>query len=235
MEGGISEAKVGRTSVTCRNGRFGGMPPAELRRWKATEWISIGSGYSLAQSEEEIPGKPYGSRAVSEVKSVKILGGLSLKHCLLTMQSSHDVDKANHPSIKFGKTEITGLRLGKTELKITLDLDTFNKFPTMEAFEAAFQSDAKLRAALSPRFLMNGTALHKSKSGYVMGSLVKKIEGLPKDAKLLDAYTIFWPPVGRIVLGEVLMGPHIRRVTMLRVKDSCGGVGSGCNGGGGLP
>jgi hypothetical protein len=235
MAGGKSEAKAGRTTIDCRDAQFEGVKGGALRQLRETELISIGSSYSLAESEPEVAGKPFGSHTISEVKSVRMAGGLSLKYGLLTLQSSHDPSRTTHPQITFGRTEISGLKLGKSELKITLDTETFNTFSTLETFEAAFQNDAGLRATLSPRFLMDGTALHKSRSGYVVGSIVKSIEGLPADASLVNGYTILWPKVGRIVLGEILMGPYVRRVTLVRVKESCGEVGSGCSGGGSLP
>ena len=238
MAGGKSEAKSGKYSLDCQKVKFPELvkdwPKDDLRKLKATEIISVGSAYSLAQTEPEVAGKTILSRTVSEVKSVRMAGGLSLRYGLLNLQTAHEPG-APHPSITFGKTEITGLKLGKAELKITLDLDTFNKYPTLAAFEAAFQSDAALRAEISPRFLMDGNVFHKNQSGYVVGSIVKSIEGLPPDAKLVDGYTILWPPVGRIVLGEILMGPYVRRVTLLRTKERCTEVGSGCSGGSTLP
>jgi hypothetical protein len=234
MAGGKSEAKAGRTSHDARKVKFPELPAAALRSLRATELISVGSAYSLAHTEPEVAGKPIVSHTMSEVKSVRLAGGLSLRYGLLNLQSSHAPGQP-HPDITFGKTEITGLKLGKSELKITLDLDTFNRYSTLAAFETAFQGNTALRSALSPRMLLSGTALHKNPSGYVVGSIVKSIEGLPKDATQLDGYTIFWPPVGRIVLGEILMGPYIRRVTLLRVKENCTEVGSGCSGGSTLP
>jgi hypothetical protein len=234
MAGGKSEAKAGRTTVDCRKVKFPDVPPAVLRKLRETELISVGSSYSLAQTEPEVAGKPILSRTVSEVKSVRMAGGLSMRYGVLNLQSSHAPGE-RHPRITFGKTEISGLKLGKSELRITLDLDTFNRLSTLEAFEAAFQKDAQLQAELSPRFLMDGAALHRNQSGYVVGSIVKSIEGLPKDARLVDGYTILWPPVGRIVLGEILMGPYVRRVTLVRVKESCVEVGSDCSGGSTLP
>jgi hypothetical protein len=235
MAGGITETRSKKVSVDCRKAKFDSLPRETLRKLRETELVSVGSAYSLAHSEPDGPGKPFGSRTVSEIKLLRLAGGLSLKYGLLTMHSSHDTSKTTHPRITFGKTEITGLRLGRTELKVTLDLDTFNKYSTLAEFEAAFQKDAKLRAELSSRFLMDGTALHKNQSGYVTGSIVKNVEGLPPDASLVGGHTILWPKIGRIVLGEILMGPYVRRVTLVRVKNACVEAGSGCSGGSSLP
>jgi hypothetical protein len=235
MAGGKSEARAGKTAVDCQKVKFPNLPAAAVRQLRETELISVGSSYSLAQTEQEIPGKPFVNRTVSEVKSVRMAGGLSIRYGLLNMQTTHDPAKTTHPRITLGKTEITGLKLGKSELKITLDVDSFNRYSTLQEFEAAFQTNATFRTAISPRMVMDGATLHKNQSGYVVGSLVKSIEGLPKDATLVDGYTILWPPVGRIVLGEILMGPYVRRVTLVRVKESCVEVGSGCSGGSTMP
>jgi hypothetical protein len=235
LAGGISEAKVGKTSVDCSKVKFGNVPRAKLRQLKETELFSLGSGYALALSEPEVPGQPFVNKSKSEIKSLKIAGGLTLKHGLVNVTSSHDPVKTAYPQITFGETVLSGLRLGKAELKITLDTAVFNQYSTLSALEEAYRTDPDLRAKLQGRFLTDGDALYKSASGYVVGSIVKSIKGLPKDAELLDAYTIYWPPVGRITLGEVLMSNNLRRITLLRVKEKCGEGGSTCNGGGSLP
>lgn len=235
LAGGKAESKVGKTSLNAGKADFGKVSRAKLAQLKAKELVSLGSGYALAQSEPEVPGKPFGCRTVTELKALKIVGGLTLKHGLVTMISSHDMAKSKHPHITFGETVISGLKLGKSELKITLDIETFNKYPTLLGLEEAWSKDPKLRARLSNRFVTNGDKLHKTSSGYVIGSIVKSIEGLPKDAELLDAYTIYWPPIGRITLGEVLIAPQLRRISLLRFKERCGCGGGGCVGGGSVP
>jgi hypothetical protein len=231
MAGGHSEVKAGKTSLNCGKVDFGNISRQKLAQLRAIELVSAGSGYALSHSEPEAPGKPFGCRTVVQIKSLKIVGGLSLKHGLVTMMSSHDTAKTTHPHITFGETVISGLKLGKSELKITLDIETFNKYPTLQGFEEAWQKDPKLRAKLSKRFVTDGDKLHKSAAGYVVGSIVKSIEGLPKDAELLDAYTINWPPIGRITVGEVFMAPFLRRISLLRFQERCGCGGSGCVGG----
>jgi hypothetical protein len=63
--------------------------------------------------------------------------------------------------------------------------------------------------------------------------LVKKIEGrLPDGASIEDnGYIINWPAFGKIILGEILIGPYVRRVTLVRLKHSDTEIGSGCSGG----
>ena len=237
MVGGISEAKAGKTSVDCKKLKVDGLSRETARQLRATELMTVGSAYSLAQTAPEAPGQPFKSRSVSDVKSVRVSGGLTMKYCRLTLQSSHDPAKTQHPQITFGPTEITGLKLGKSELTITLDVEPFNRYSTLQSFEAAFQTNAKFRAEISGRFLVDAATggLHRSPSGYVVGSIVKSIKGLPEGATLEGPYTIYWPKFGRIILGEILMGPYIRRVTLVRLKRSDVEVGSGCSGGGSLP
>jgi hypothetical protein len=237
MVGGTSEARAGETTVDCRHIKAEGLGREDLEKLRERELLSVGSAYSLAQAEPEAAGQPFRSRSVSEVKSVKISPGFHLDYCLLNLYSSHDVAKTTHPEITFGRTEITGLKLGGSELKIELDVDPFNKYPTLDAFETAFQNNAALRTQLSPRFLLDAATggLHRSRSGYVVGTIVKSVAGLPPGATLEGANTISWPGFGKIILGEILMGPYIRRVTLVRLKHSDTEVGSGCSGGGSLP
>jgi hypothetical protein len=233
MVGGTSEARHKKKFIldfsTAKFGRIGRKRKRQLQKQEA---LSVGAARSLAQTEPEVAGRPFVSRSLSEVESVRIADGFFLKYGLLNLTSTHDPRKSRHPQITFGKTEIRGLRLGKSKIKITLDVSPFNKYPTLEAFETAFQNDSKLRQKLSSRFVVdpNTGALHKNESGYVIGSLVQKVEGLPDDASF-DGFTITWPKFGQIILGEVLMGPYVRRVTLVRFKHSDGDIGSGCSGG----
>jgi hypothetical protein len=63
--------------------------------------------------------------------------------------------------------------------------------------------------------------------------MVKKIEGrLPEGASIEDnGYIINWPGFGKVILGEILIWPYVRRVTLVRLKHSDTEIGSGCSGG----
>ncbi len=236
MAGGISEAKAKKVSLDCRRVKFGNIDRKLLSKLKSKVLFSIGSAYTLSKSEPEVPGQPFRNSCVTEMTSLRIGENLSLKHCLLNMQSSHDPAKSRFPQITFGPTELKGLKLGKSELKITLDLDTFNQYPTLDELEAAFKRDPKLRARLTPRFVIDPATggFYRNPSGYVVGSIVEKVEGLPSDATL-KGYTVTWPPFGNLILGEMAITPYMRRISLIRFTYSNGSGGSGCGGGSTYP
>ena len=227
MAGGISEAKVKKVSLNCKKVKFGPIDRKLLSKLKKRELFSIGSAYTLCKSEPESSGMPYRNNCVSEISSLRLGDKVFLKHSLLKMQSSHDPAQTRFPQITFDtKTEIKGLKLGRSELKITLDLETLNRYPTLEELENAFKNDPKVRARLTPRFLVDPATggFYRNPSGYVIGSMVEKIEGLPSDASY-SGYTVSWPPFGNLILGEMTITPYMRRVALIRFTYS---DGSGC-------
>ncbi len=236
MAGGISEAKAKKVSLDCRKVKFGPIDRKLLSKLRNKVLFSIGSAYTCSKSEPEVPGTPFRNSCVSEMSSLRLGDSVFLKHSLLNMQSSHDPAKTRFPQITFGPTEIKGLKLGKSELKITLDLDTLNQYPTLEELETAFKNNSSLRARLAPRFLVDPATggFYRNPSGYVVGSMVQKIEGLPSNATV-NGYTVSWPPFGNLILGEMTMTPYMRRVSLIRFTYSNGSGGSGCSGGSTYP
>ncbi|HEY2845205.1 MAG TPA: hypothetical protein VGJ09_16200 [Bryobacteraceae bacterium] len=231
MVGGRSSSS-GKASVRGASAKFGRIAPKLIKQLKKVNLLSVGSARCLAESDAAGVQGPFVSRTVSEVSKITVADGFSVKSCVLNMSSSHTLGDA-YPKITFGKTAILGLTLGKRTLKITLDLDTYNKYPTQREFMAAWSSNPK-QAPFST-FLTDAQSgsLHQNSSGYIIGSLVTKIEGrLPEGAVIEDnGYIINWPPFGKIILGEILIGPYVRRVTLVRLKHSDTEFASGCSGG----
>lgn len=222
MVGGSSEAKASRTEVAV------GRPGSKDRQLLMT----VGSAYSLADTTPPDVTKPAKSRTISEVKAVKV-DDFSLKFCRLELRTYHPPTEVQ-PQITFGPTEITGLKLGGKELTVTLDTAPFNKYSTLAGLEEAYLA-GKLPKWLVRTFRIDEKTgkWYRNASGHVYASIVKKIEGtLPEGATIEpNGYVIHWPKFGRIILGEVIMGPHIRRGILVRLEHSDDEVGSGCSGG----
>lgn len=233
MVGGTSEATNKGVLVKGRDAGVAGLSAEASER----ELFAVGSAHSLVQSDPYTQGGPVGSRTLTEVQSVRIDEGLiSIDSLRLAMRSQH-LPGNRHPQITFEGTAIAGLKLGGQEVTLTLDLDTFNRYSTLDALEAGFQNDANLRKELSNRFVLDPQTggFYRNQSGYVVGSMLQSISGLPSGATLENGYTINWQGFGRIILGEVFMGAYVRRATLVRIVHSDGDLGSGCSGGSWYP
>jgi hypothetical protein len=236
MTGGLSTAKSPKWSLDGSKVKFAPMAKDALAKLRRTQLMSITSATVTCKSRHVAPDEPKGSSVNVEVKGVRVEGGFSLKSAVLNLQSEHAVDK-RYPSITFGPTGIVGMMLAKLKVTVELDLETFNRYPTLEALEPALLSGDK---SISPRVLKsflrnNDGSLHRSSGGYTLGSIVKNITGVPKEWIEENGYTIVWPGFGKVILGEILISPNVRRVTLVRLKHCDIEVGGGCDGGSSWP
>jgi hypothetical protein len=232
MVGGLSTAAAKKSLLDCSNVKFDKMPKAALAKLRQTQLLAVDSATTICRSINKGSDEAYRSSASVDTKGVKIDGGFSLKRALLNLQSEHRRGE-KYPRITFGPTEITGLKLGKYNVTVELDLETFNNFPTLELLEPALlQSDKRMSAGVSKSFL-RGTdgSLYRNSSAYTVGSIVKSITGVPDGWVEDDGYTINWPGFGKIILGEIIVGAYLRRVTLVRLKHSDIEISGGCDGG----
>lgn len=233
MVGGRSES-IGKLVIDGRHIPSAAMSANIIEELKRRELLSVGSAHSLAESDPAGPDGPFVSRTISEVANVQVADGFSLDGCELRMTSSQ-ASSAPFPRITLEKAAIVGLKLGGFPLNVYLDTDAFNSLPTQAEFIAHCNKNGATRKPPFSTFLEDDTTgrLHQNQSAYLVGSMVKKIEGrLPDGASIEDnGYIIHWPIFGKIILGEILIGPYVRRVTLVRLKHSDTEVGSGCSGG----
>jgi hypothetical protein len=232
MVGGISTATAKKWSLDCSKVKFGPMPKDVVSKLRQTQLLVVDSATTTCRSIRAVSNEPHLSSTSVDVKGVKIDGGFSVKRALLNLQSEHPRDQ-KYPRISFGTTEITGLKLGKLNVTVELDLETFNKYPTLELLEPALlRRDKSVTARVAGSFLRNADGgLFRNASGYTVGSIVKNITGVPKEWIEEDGYTIAWPGFGKIVLGEIIVGAYLRRVTLIRLQHSCLEISGGCDGG----
>ncbi len=233
MVGGRSES-IGKLVIDGRHIPTATISANILEELKRRELLSVGSAHSLAESDPAGPEGPFVSRTISEVTNVQVADGFSLAGCELRMTSSQ-ASSAPFPSVTLEKAAIVGLKLGGFSLDVHLDTDAFNSLPTQAEFISHCNKNGALREPPFSTFLKDNESgpLHQNQSAYLVGSMVKKIEGrLPDGASIEDnGYIIDWPIFGKIILGEILIGPYVRRVTLVRLKHSDTEVGSGCSGG----
>jgi len=118
-------------------------------------------------------------------------------------------------------SRIEGLRLGKVEARLTIDEEPLRHTATADAFAAWHSSKAR----------------PLGKAGeYHCGTIIRDIQlaGLEKDQQDLSVAgnVIVWKGFGRIILGEIHVKGHERRVTMVRLAmgSDAGGTGTAGDG-----
>jgi hypothetical protein len=226
LTGGLSTAKSGKFLLD------GSRVKPPLPRLRNTELLSLSSASASIASKHVAPDQPKGCLINVEVKGVKVEGGFRLKNAVLHIETEH-APGAMFPSIRLGDTGIFGMKLGKFDVTVEIDQQAFNAFPTLQTFEHAWNNkDSRISPQVSRSFLQDSAGtLHRNAAGYTMGSIVKKITC---DSSLQiepNGYTIVWPPFGKVIIGEILMGPFVRRVVLVRLKHCDIEIGGGCGGG----
>jgi hypothetical protein len=113
---------------------------------------------------------------------------------------------AADPNVTTKGNRIEGMRLGNVEARVTIDDEPLAHTGTADRFAAFHRS--------------RGLELGHT-GDYHRGAIVRKIElvGEERDRQgmSVDGNTIVWPGFGRIILGEVHVKGHERRVTMVRL------------------
>jgi hypothetical protein len=233
LTGGLSIAKSPKFSLNASKVKFGPMSKSALAKLRKTPLLSLGSATVSCASKHVRLNQPKGSSISVNVKGINVEGRFSLTSAILHLQSDH-VPGEVFPRITFGKdTDIIGMTLDKMKVTVELDLKAFNSFPTLETFEHAWTNgDSRISPQVSRSFLRNSDgSLHRNHAGYTMGSVVKRITGVPSAQIEDNGYTIIWPGFGKVILGEILVGAFVRRVVLVRLKHCDIEIGGGCGGG----
>ena len=205
--GGRSESKIRSCSLSIR--RPVGMTLASAR-----------SVETLAESVVERKGKPFETWVHVDVRSVRLLDQISIARVQLNLKSIHGQGD-RFPRISTEGSEITGLKLGRQPITVTLDLKTFKTADTKESLAATYAKNASFRKRKAKKFNTppDSETIQEYSGGFYICSIVESISGKLPDGAFIDenGYTIVWPGVGKVVLGEMLISENSRRLTMVRV------------------
>lgn len=233
--GGISSASVTDYSFRYTESQLQKVSRKQARSLLGKEFLYIGSAAVSTQAGPEVRGKSRVLKTSSEGKSIRIDGRVFVDEIAFTIESSSP-SPGILPTITIeGKFPI--LNLDGYTLEIELDTKAINSVATPADLEKALKSKKPATVARTVAVQPKTGGLHRSVSGYSITSIVKSINGkLPPGAYVeSNGYTIVWPDFGKIMLGEVLVNPYMRRLSMLRLKRSDFELFGGCGGGSDWP
>ena len=139
-----------------------------------------------------------------EVTGVDVVEKLHLDLVRLHLLSTRT--PGANASVRTNGSRIEGLRLGNVEARVVLDDEPLGQTGTAEQFLAWHNS--------------RGLALERH-GEYHCGTVVREIQLAGPENELqemsVEGHTIRWKGFGRIILGEIHVKGHERRVTMVRL------------------
>lgn len=236
MVGGFSEASVANYSFRCTESQLGKIKRKAAFPLLGKEFLYIGSAAISSTAGPELPGKPRVVKTLGQGRSIRIDERIFVDEVSFSIESSQAVG-APTPTIKI-EAKFPTLTLDGYTVDIEVDTKPINNAATQADLEKALKSKStpsSLRRTL-PIDPKTGGLLRNS-SNYTILSFVKSIRGkLPPGASVEpNGYTIDWPGFGKIILGEVLITPYMRRVSTFRIKHSDLEGPDGCGGGSDWP
>ncbi len=179
----------------------GGYASSRVDGYRFKDIVSVRSAAVYAAGSEAAEDL-FGTSITVTVEGLDILGVITAERITARLASRHALKDAA-PAITAIGTEFVGLRIAGHPIELDLDRDAF--FPQRTFGE--FETHTK-----------DGSGFLRSQSGKgTLCSLVKAFPRMPGDLSC-DGNSIKVPSVGRVFLGEVLVTPYARRLTMLRVE-----------------
>lgn len=154
-----------------------------------------------------------------DVMGLHVVEKLHIDHVRLHMLATRG--NAGRPAVTTQGNRIEGLRLGDVEVQLTLDDEPLANTGDEEQ--------------LTGYYAAHGQQLEHA-GEYSRCSLVREIRLIGSEQAQLgmsvDGYTIVWKGFGRIILGEIHVKGHERRLTMVRLAmgSDAGGSGAAADG-----
>ena len=188
-------------------------------KYLTAESVKTESNGAFSESEAA-----FRSIANASARNVAVADRLTVGTVEATLISKHPVD-GSQPSIAPTGTSISNMRLDGYPVNVTLDLEFFTKYSTLDSLSQAYTNDDGFFKRYGSRFQSQGKLASTVKgkrqlpmvSGYVMCSIVEKIQTDHPKATV-SGHVLTLPGYGIIYLGELLITSVSRRLTLLRAQ-----------------
>ena len=205
--------EVIETQAACALPVTGGYGSARTGPFRYRELMSFEAAYTDVSGSFSVKDSAHFTRASAVLEGVNILNVITADRIVARVSSRHD-DPGRQPSIQPFGCAFHNLRVGGRLVELDLAIDTFCEFDTAEALENAFKGDARMRPHLSAE------GAPPVSNGVVVASLVRDVMGLAPGIRCAGG-VIDLPQIGRVYLGEIVITPQSRRITMLRIEMGC--------------
>lgn len=210
---------------------IGGHGKARVENFALEHFVSFKRGYThVSGSPQEIDGVTHHTTLVTAVvEGLNLLDVVTADRIVARFASNYAMnDKPSEPQFTFIGSRFENLQIAGCPAKIELDVDLFEKMPTFQDARNEFKSNRDLRKIAEDAFGISEQPREVPENGAILCSIVD-VKKLATDCPGVrrKGHCFVIPKFGKLFLGEILMRPGHRTLTMVRFELGSPVEGSG--------
>jgi hypothetical protein len=205
----------------------GGHGHNRVENFQFRQFISFKAGYTHVSGGHQAEDDTNNTLSTAVLEGLNMLDVLTADRIVSRLYSKHP-PKAKEGNITWHGSRFENLRISGCPVQIELNTDLFEKLLTYKAAEEAFAKAGEFRTIAEDPLQTGDKQKPSDVKGVFLCSIVKKIEVDCPGVKV-SGHSLEVAGFGKVYLGELLIKPAEKTLTMLRFElgSSIGGVGSG--------
>lgn len=206
---------------------IGGHGTARVENFQFREFISFRKGYTHVSGAEQPEDESNNTLVTSTLEGINLLDVVTADRVVARLYSKHG-KKEKEGSFTIVGSKIENLRIAGYEVKVELHHELFERIPTYEKALKDFEKKGDFYKIASDPF-KTGEPI-KDPNGVFLCSCVKEMTtDCPGVTRAGHGFHV--KGFGKIFLGEVIIRPGERTITMLRFEFGSSTKGGGTGGG----
>ncbi len=194
----------------------GGYSSSRIENFRYKDILSCRSATTVTTGSFSEADQSFNTLATATVEGVNILDVVTADLVVARLTSKHPKDGGEPSIIPLGSS-ITNLRVGGCPVDVQLDMDRFLKWQTYSDLRKALIEDKEFCAQLSRGQQDLST---RPPNSALFCSAINRVTPHCAEHKP-DGHALHIPHFGTLYLGEFLITPYAKSITMIRVVLGC--------------
>lgn len=207
----------------------GGHGHASVESFEFRNFISFKKGYSHVSGGHQLEDDSNNTLATAVLESLNMFDVLTADRVVSRLYSKHPT-KAREGNITWIGSKFENLRIAGFPVQLEFNHHVFQELHTFEAAEQAFKKGGDFRRIAEDPFGEGDVLKPADVDGVFLCSIVKSIKVDCPGVKV-KGHSMYVPGFGKVFLGELLIKPSEKTLTMLRFELGSTTSGSGSGGG----
>jgi len=208
---------------------IGGHGHSRVDSFEFRSFISFKQGYSHVSGGHQADDDTHNTLATAVLEGLNMFDVLTADRVVSRLYSKHHADQTEG-NITWIGSKFENLRIAGCPVHIELNHDLFHDLLTYEEAESAFKKGGDFRKIAEDPLGTDEVLKPADVDGVFLCSIVKSIKADCPGVKV-HRHSLYVPGFGKVFLGELLIKPGEKTLTMLRFELGSTTSGDGTGGG----